>query len=191
MRFSFLISALFLWQLSQAQNDPQVESTKDHNSKRTWISVKAGYNRSDISGTDSNGDKTGYVGGELYGGFAVEWMLNKKWYLESELLFSWTDDYHFLEIPLHVKYLLAKKWSVFLGPKLDFLVDNVADDFDVYHKFKTLGVSLDMGVQFDIYRRFFTEARYSHGFTEQVTDYFLDINNGKRSTLRVGVGYRF
>ena len=81
---------------------------------------------------------------------------------------------------------------MFLGPKLDILVDNLASDLDnSYNKFKTLGISADMGVQFEIYRRFFAETRYSYGFTEQVNDYFLDINNGKRNTFRVGIGYRF
>ncbi|MBL7740583.1 MAG: PorT family protein [Chitinophagaceae bacterium] len=166
--------------------------TKDHEyTGKAKIGFKAGFNRSHVKGHDLSGAKTGYIGGELYAGFFFDIGLSRSWSIENELLFSWTNDYHFIEIPVHLKYAFARKWSAFGGPKLDVIVDNDNDPFESGYQFRNFGVSAELGLQHNILRRFFAEIRYARSFTKQVTDLFLDIYDGKRNTFRAGVGIVF
>lgn len=166
--------------------------TKDHKyAGKTSIGFKGGFNRSHVKGRDLSGSKIGYIGGELYGGFFSDIGLSRTWSLENELLFSWTNDYHFIEIPVHLKHVFDRKWNVFAGPKLDVIVDNDNSPYESNYRFKNFGVSAELGLQYNILRRFFAEARYARSFTSQVTDLFLDIHDGKRSTLRIGLGIAF
>ena len=159
--------------------------------KKTTFGVKGGVNFSDIIGVDSNGEKTGYVGTEIYGSLFADTELSEKWNLENELLFSYTDDYHFLEIPIHLKYKFAQDWNFLFGPKLDFILDNDNDPFESAYRFKNFGISFEFGTQYSISKRVFAELRYSKGLTKQIDDLFLDINGGKRNTLRIGIGLKF
>jgi hypothetical protein len=157
--------------------------------RTTEFGFKAGFNRSQISGRDSDQKNTGYIGGELYAGFFSETTLNKRLGLGSELLFSWTDDYHFVEIPLLLKYRVATRWSLFAGPKLELLVDN--DNNDDRYQFNNAGVAAEGGLQFKFGRSFIAEVRHSRSFIRQVDDLFLDINAGRRNTTRIGIGIMF
>lgn len=157
--------------------------------RTTEFGFKTGFNRSQISGKDSDQKRTGYIGGELYAGFFSETTLNKRLSLASELLFSWTDDYHFVEIPLLLKYRVAKRWSLFAGPKLELLVDN--DNNDDRYQFNNAGVPAEGGLQFRFGRSFIAEVRHSRSFIRQVDDFFLDINGGRRNTTRIGIGIMF
>lgn len=153
----------------------------------TSIGFKAGMNRSIINGHELNGTKTGYVGLELYLAFFADTELSTRWRFENEILYSFTDDYHFIEIPLHVKYSIFKGTFVFLGPKLDMIVSN---DDEIYD-FNNFGVSIEPGIQYEITKRIISEIRYSMGLMKQINDFALDIYDGRRNTLRLGLGFRF
>jgi len=153
----------------------------------TSFGFKGGINRSVINGHELNGTKTGYDGVELYGAFFADTELNTRWRFENEILYSFTDEYHFIEIPLHVKYSIIKKGYVFLGPKLDMIVNN---DDEIYD-FNNFGLSIDLGFQYDITSRIISEIRYSKGLTKQINDFALDIYDGRRNTIRLGLGFRF
>ena len=157
----------------------------------TRFGLKGGLNHSIVNGVELTGAKTGYIGNELYGSFFSDARMTKKLNLENELLFSWTDDYHFIEIPVHVKYRFTDKWSAFVGPKLDFIADNDNDPNESRFKFRNFGVSGELGVQYNIRNWCFAETRYSESFVKQITDQFLDINNGRRNTFRAGLGITF
>ena len=159
--------------------------------KKTTFGFKGGLNKSIVDGNEPDGTKTGYIGYELYGSFFADTELNSVLNLENEILFSYTDDYHFIEIPVHLKYRVKQKWFVFVGPKLDFIADNDNDDFEAGYRFKNFGVSGEIGVQYHFAKRFFAETRYSRSFTSQIDDLVLDIYNGKRHTLRFGLGIKF
>lgn len=161
------------------------------NQKMTVFGFKGGYNKSILKGNELDGSKTGYIGYELYGGFFSDTSLNKNLSFEQELLFSYTDDYHFIEFPFHLKHKVFTKGTVFIGPKLDFIADNDNDYFESRYKFKNFGISADFGTQYNFSKRFFVEIRYSKSFTEQVDDLDLDIYGGKRNTFRVGLGVKF
>lgn len=191
MRLLLLTLAIFgLLPLSAQETTPRklTPETKDH--KKTFgtrAGFKAGFNRTHIRGVETDGDKTGYIGGELYAGFFGESRFSERLSIGYELLFSWTDDYHYIEIPLHLKYHLNERWSTFAGPRIDVIVDRDDDFYD----FKRVGMSAELGGQFNIKSWLFAEARYCKGFTKQVDNFFLDINSGRRNTLRLGLGLRF
>ena len=158
---------------------------------KTTFGFKGGLNNSELKGFDLSGQKTRYSGIELYASLFSDTELNKTLNLQNELLFSWTDVYHFIEVPIHIKYTLSSKFKVFAGPKLDFILD---DDDNFQHKdfqFKNFGISVEVGTQFKLTKRFFTEIRYSKSFTEQIDDSFLGIYQGKRNALRAGLGINF
>jgi hypothetical protein len=158
-----------------------------HDKKLTPFGLKTGLNRSVINGKELDGTATGFVGVELYASFFVDNELNKKWRLENEILFSFTDDYHFIEIPIRLKYQVYKRTLLTVGPKLDFVLNN---DDEIYD-FNNFGVSIEMGMQYELTKRIISEFRYSVGLLPQVNDFALDIYDGKRNTLRLGLGYRF
>jgi hypothetical protein len=161
--------------------------------KPTYMGLKIGYNNSNMSGKDSNGEASGLLGNEFYLSLFKDTQLKEQLSLQTELLFSFTSDYHFIEIPITMKFKIYKKLDVFLGPKLDFLLDNDNDRNEApYYLFRNFGVSADFGIQYPLSDHFFAEMRYSIGFTEQLTrDVQLDINNATRNTFRIGVGYKF
>ncbi|MBX2895580.1 MAG: porin family protein [Cyclobacteriaceae bacterium] len=161
--------------------------TAQNEKKLTPFGLKAGLNRSVINGKELDGTATGFIGLELYVSFFIENELNKKWRFENEILFSFTDDYHFIEIPLRLKYLIHKKIFLTAGPKLDFVLNN---DDEIYD-FNNFGVSVEMGMQYELTKRIISEFRYSHGLLPQINDFALDIYDGKRNTIRLGLGYRF
>jgi hypothetical protein len=154
----------------------------------TRFGFKAGFNRSDITGKTTNGEKTGYIGGELYAGFFSETIFSPRCKFAQELLFSWTNDYHFIEIPLLVHYRINERWSTFGGLRLDVVADN---DEPGWATFQHVGFSPEAGVQFVFLKRFCAEFRHAAGLIPQVNDHSFDINNGRRNTTRVGVGFYF
>lgn len=155
---------------------------------KSVFGIKGGFNKSIINGHEPDGTKTGLIGYEFYGALFSETQLGRHFSIENELLFSYTDDYHFIEVPVQLKYTFYKKFHVFAGPKLDFIVDN---DQSGMYIFNTFGVSSEVGGQIFLTRKLFFEARYSKGFTRQVNDLALDIYEGKRNTLRFGLGIKF
>lgn len=113
----------------------------------TSFGVKAGINRSIVNGLEPDGTKTGFIGLELYAAFFADTELTTRWRFENEILYSFTDDYHFIEVPLHVKYsFIKKKIFAFLGPKHDMIVSN---DDEIYD-FNNFGISIDIGVQYEL-----------------------------------------
>jgi hypothetical protein len=147
---------------------------------------KAGVNFSDVTGTDFiTQEDSGYAGTALYGGFFVDTKIANKWSIQNELTFSSTDVYSYLELPVLLKRRFTKKWSAFAGPQVAYVFD-YADSVE-----NNFGIGLDFGIQYDLPKDFFIEARYGLGFTEHFNENFLGIENAKRSVLRVGVGIKF
>lgn len=161
--------------------------TAQHDKKLTPFGLKAGLNRSVVNGKELDGTATGFIGLELYVSFFIDNELNKKWRFENEILFSFTDHYHFIEIPLRMKYQIHKKIILTAGPKLDFILNND----DAIYDFNNFGVSVEMGMQYELTKRIISEFRYSLGLLPQINDFVLDIYDGRRNTIRLGLGYRF
>lgn len=154
--------------------------------KPTIFGLKIGFNNSVINGIELDGDKTGLVGYELYASLFSNSKLNEKLNLENEILFSYTDDFIFMEFPIHLKYKIRDLWSILFGTKIDFIPTE-----NINSKYKPMGVSAELGVQYDINKRYFAELRVSKGFTKQIDDFILEIYDGKRNTFRFGLGVNF
>ncbi|MEJ7821739.1 MAG: hypothetical protein WKF85_05415 [Chitinophagaceae bacterium] len=195
MKNLLLLVLLFLFVSGYGQNELRTIKGSVHPEKGkmniTIFGFKGGYNKSIIRGLDTKRERIGYIGNELYGAFFADTKLNEKLNFENELLFSWTNDYHFIEVPLHLKYLFTPKWSAFAGLKLDIIADNDNDPIERYYRFRNVGGSVELGAQFNIIKRLFVETRYSRGLVNQITDLSFDINNAKRNTFRFGAGIRF
>jgi hypothetical protein len=157
--------------------------------KKSWFGIKGGFNHTVINGVETNGSKTGFVGSTVYGGLFTENHIGSTTLLINELLFSWVNDWHFIEATFHLKQMLNERAAAFLGPKLDFAADN----FDSQKKSKSalVGISIETGAQFYFTKKIFAEGRYSVGLSRQFRDQFFDINDGRRNNLRFGVGFRF
>lgn len=155
--------------------------------KKTALGFKGGLNQSHVNATELNGLKSGYSGTELYGGFFADTRISKRFHFGNELLFSFTDDYHFIEMPFHLKYNIVEKWNILAGPKLDYIVD----EDDVWYDFKQSGLSGEVGSQFRINKLFFAEIRYARSFTRQIDSDFFEFYGGRRNTFRVGLGINF
>ena len=118
--------------------------------KKSIFGSKGGLNKSYIVAEN----KDFYTGVELYAGLFIDTNLKEKLNIQNEILFSYTYDYHFIEIPILLKYNLSKKWSFFVGPKLDFIIDDDNDYFEYGYQFKNFGVSGVFGGQYDFTKRF-------------------------------------
>ncbi len=152
---------------------------------KTTFGIKAGSIGSPATRVDRS--KINGIQG-LYGGIYLNTRFHKKWSFQNEVDFSITNGYLFIEVPMVLKYHINDKWSVFMGPKLDILLNNDLKYFGDTD-FKTYGISAEIGIQYNISKRFFIEARYSYSFSKQINFKHFPSNN--RTTFRIGIGYRF
>jgi hypothetical protein len=157
--------------------------------QRISLGFKGGLNKSTINATDNDGSKSGYTGLELYGGFFADTRLTSKFNLGTELLFSFTESFHFIELPLHLKYTINEKWNAMAGPKLDFIADGSWDYQE--DKFKRFGVSAEIGSQYRLNQLFFVELKYANGLTPQINSRWMSFYDGRRNTIRLGLGLNF
>jgi len=162
----------------------QAQESDSFIKNKTTFGIKGGLNFSHLSNVSKS---ESYSGIELYGSLFSETRFSKKSRFQNELVFSYTDGYHYLEFPFLLKYHFNDKWAVFAGPKLDFILDN---DFEyVDQNFKTLGISAVIGVEYKVSKKFFAEATYNFGFTKQIQT--QNLYSTTRKTFRISLGYRF
>ena len=161
--------------------------------------------------TTTFGVKGGYLAGALgsvddfrsgiYLGLFAETRFNTRWSLNYEILVAGRfkgKEIPDFEIPIHIKYHITNRWSVFAGPKLD--VSSVKRFPLSTVDRNAIGVSFEIGAQYNINKHFFIEGRYSQGFTDQYGDFrFPNCSGGipvevgtlDPKTFRLGIGYRF
>ncbi len=179
--------------LSQSQGKPKKtffsQALSTDRRKTINLGFKGGLNKSTINATDIDGSSSGYTGLELYGGFFADTRLSSKLNLGAELEFSFTESFHFIELPLHLKYNIKEKWNVMAGPKLDFIADGSMDYEE--DKFKRFGLSAEIGSQYQLNQLFFVELKYAYGLTPQINSQWMSFYDGTRNTLRLGLGVNF
>ncbi len=151
--------------------------------------IKGGYNHTVINGVETNGGKTGFVGSTIYGSLFGEMGIDENKFLGAELLYTWVNDWNFIEIPVHFREMVSRQISIFAGPKLDIAADRI--DSTKESRSRLIGISAEAGGQYDVSRHLFAEVRFSVGISKSFNDQFFDINNGRRNNFRFGVGYRF
>ena len=173
------IFVLFVFNL-QAQNDD------DFIKNKTTFGIKGGLNFSHLR----SGDSLNISDLNIYVGLFSETRFSKKWSFQSELLYSSTVGYRFIEIPLTFKYHITDKWSVFAGPSLDFAIEN---DRNIDNRqVEPLGLSAVVGTQYNLSKKFFIEGRFNLALTNQINTPFDNPSTSFfRNVFRFGIGYRF
>ncbi|PQJ31700.1 hypothetical protein BST92_07075 [Nonlabens arenilitoris] len=159
---------------------------RNENIGSSRFGYKMGVNFSNVTGIDElSGADSGYAGTELYGGLFIDTRISENWNLQNEATFSFTDEFLFLEIPVLFKRKVGNNFWAFGGPKAQ-LVTNETTSVT-----RNVGLGVDFGLQYDLPKDFFIEARYGIGLSEQIGSDFLGFTNGKRNVLRIGVGIKF
>ena len=164
----------------------QAQELNTKTKRETTFGIKSGFISSSYTNSVSLNKPRG-VG--FYGGLFSETRFNKKWSFQNEVNFTITEGNIFIEIPLFLKYHINDKWSVFMGPKMDFLVTDSSRHYFGEGNYKTLGISAEIGVQYNLSEKLFIEGRYSHSFTNQLE--YKKFDTRKRKTLRIGLGFKF
>lgn len=178
----FLLNALFL--LLSISAFPQDYPLK--------FGIKAGWNYSNVNAIDEIGKPSGYLSGiidEAYGGFLIEKQISTKSYIQATPTVSYTDAVTFIELPVYYKYNFYKKFSLLVGPKLNYIPDEQYNNF--YYFRKRLGVSGDIGIDYKISTHFTLEGTFSKGFTKQYDDLVLTFYEARRDVYRIGITYYF
>lgn len=130
----------------------------------------------------------GYYGLTVYEKFLPEIQLGTNLSVRSQMVFSYTENYHFIQLPLHVRYQLNDKWSVFTGPKLDTFLDRTGRYGDAFNAF---GTAIDVGLRYDATENIFAEISYSYSLSNQSTNAAYPFYAGQKSTLQIGSGFKF
>jgi len=170
-----LVPVLFLFQSVCAQDDNLFQKNS------TTFGFKLGLDETFVWNSSKTVNRLGY-----YGGLFAETRLSRKFGLQYEIRYSRYNDagenvLNFIEIPVVAKYYFNDKVNIFLGPRLDFLVDSS----DGHNNFTP---AVEVGVQYNFSRSFFMEAAYSISSESQI---YSDGNNGgTRTNLRLGLGFK-
>lgn len=172
-------------------------NSHENTQRKTTFGIKAGLNATDLDYYDT----TIYVEGRMkeeiedgvvYVSLFSETAFNDRWSIGNEITYVHQKEVGFIEIPVLLKYRLLKNFQVFAGPKLDLAVTNSTNktEWDVK---QTLGISAEIGVQYNLGKHWFVECRYGYGFTDMLSRAPENIRlpESNRSTLKLGIGYRF
>ena len=180
-----LLSVLF-FSMTIMAHAQQTETSKN-NEKQTTFGFKTGLNHTQLNlHEDPYNEKNKTVGAEVYVGLFSSSKLNEKLNIENEVLVLANLAHIFIELPIHLKYNFHDKWSVLIGPKIDFSRFKINKTLQ-----RGMGMSAEIGFQYKINKKYFTEIRYAKGVTGHFDDLNNDLLDGKRNTLRLGLGINF
>jgi len=151
------------------------------------FSILAGLNQTSISkSSDSNSSFRGtYSDLEWYAHFNTDLSFNEHWGGVIGIGIATADQTTFLELPIVLTYNFNEKWKVFLGSQGDFILNEASDT--VYYKHA--GLSGVLGIEYYIIPQIFIDLRTTRGIVEQIK--IENQYGGKRSTFRLGIGYKF
>lgn len=123
-------------------------------------------------------------------GFFLESELDDSFSILVEANYTRPFGISFVEMPVLLRYRLTDKINVFSGLKLSYL----ANDRNVLSRNPNpFGLSIVLGGQYNINSKWFIDARYSHGLTEQI-NFTPELGTHAKSTMNsfsFGLGYRF
>ena len=157
------------------------DSTSVDNNKFNF-GLRHGYSLSNISNSYNSVSET-----SLFIGAFFETKLSDKLSLQIETNYSRSS---LLEIPLLLKYRITNKFQLYSGPQLDLsLGNNNRNGFED----ENFGASLIFGLQYNMSKHWFVEARYTYGISDQfIFNEFSTIPSfGNKQSFGVGLGYKF
>ncbi|MDB2462631.1 PorT family protein [Algibacter sp.] len=105
-----------------------------------------------------------------YGGMFLDFELDERFSIQPELLYIGLNDFHFLNTPIYIKYEVANKLDVLVGPSINYFFDFFTSK---------LKIRADLSTAYNITSALDLHIKYTIGFQE-ITP------NG----LFVGVGYK-
>lgn len=172
---------LFTLLLAFSITNINAQDLNDTNPKTFEFGIRHGYTTWDVATNDAS-----YSTIHLSLGVFAEANISEKFGIRLETNYSRNG---LLEIPLLLKYKITNKFEIFGGAELDFSFDsnNLFED-------KQFGGALVLGAQYNINKKWYIDARYIHGVTDQFA-VFNGVggtpNFGKRQSFNFGVGYKF
>lgn len=194
MKKSLLSIALFVFALSSL-------------SAQTKFGVKSGYYDIRLKGEAYIDEQTisssnlEYNSG-FYVGLLAEFALSERFFIQPEINYARNldaRDFSFmnsskqsldqLNLPVLAKYKIGKKFKVFAGPNMTFLLNNTSNN---WWELKTFSLSVNYGASFDITKKLSIELRFNNGFQNIVkpktqNPYF----SGKLRGCQIGLSYSF
>ena len=117
-------------------------------------------------------------------GLLADYAVSEKFHVQPELVFNAIDNLSSLVMPIMAKYYATDKLNIQAGPTFSYLLEDSQDDYTNF------GLSLGVGMGYDINDKWLVEGRYNF----QVNDYYTGDASGVSSKLNLftlGVGYRF
>ena len=171
------------------------------NAQETKFGVKAGLNLSSFSGeSDLQVRPSFYVGG------LVEIKINEKFSVQPELVYSsqgtkykndsdYTSKVDYLNIPVMAKYLVAKGFSIEVGPQIGF-VTSAQDTYkglsqDTKEYISSTDFSLGFGAGYDVTENINIGLRYNVGLTKVNKTSSPGSSDIKNSVFQIGAAYKF
>lgn len=185
-----------------------------HSFGQIQVGIKGGLNLSNVKNIIStdNTMKAGFNGGLL-----AEIRISRKFLIRPELLYSAKGCQfpstssssggilylNYISIPILGGFRLTDRFTVFLGPEFDFLnlAHSTSDrtSYNVSKNFRKFDLAADLGLTYNINKRFGAEIRYSYGLKDlanvEYTDYAGNVighgTAGRIGVFQLGLFYEF
>ena len=171
------------------------------NAQETKFGLKAGLNLASFSGnSDFTTRPSFYIGG------LVEIKVSEKFSVQPELVYSsqgtkfksdsdYTTKLDYLNIPVMLKYFVAKGFSIEAGPQIGFVM-SAQDTYkgvteDVKASVNTTDFSLGFGAGYDVTENINIGLRYNVGLTKINKNSNPGFNDIKNSVFQIGAAYKF
>jgi opacity protein-like surface antigen len=132
------------------------------------------------------------LGYQFYEGGFTSTKISNKLHLEFGLLHTNIDAYKIIEIPILLKQDFGNKFHAFFGSKFNVVINNGLSTLQFPDQASSnFGVSLELGLQYDVNQNFMLEMRYSLPINAQQSNYpsIMDFNSS--GLFRLGSGYKF
>ncbi len=156
----------------------------------TRFGIRGGVDFNSIDAIDRiNSRDSGFAGTYGYGSLFADTRISEQWNLQVEMGVAFAGDSYLLaENALLFKRRISERFLVLGGPKVQYLL---SADSSTLRASNTIGLSLALGLQYDINDNIFLEARYSRGLSNQFNDPNFEFESGKLNSLQIGVGFKF
>jgi opacity protein-like surface antigen len=160
-------------------------------SQNSKFGVKAGFNNLTIKASASDENTISDDGSGFYVGLFTDINLDDKLSIQPELQFTLAsqdgESVKSLALPIMLKYQVASKFSLLVGPQLEYLLE---EETELINEF---GIGLGAGLSFDITEKLFADGRYVFGLSNRFNDDLVPDEDVKLkfNYIQVGLGYKF
>ena len=186
MKHLLLIASFLTLTISNitAQESKQKENKKTTFGTVLGLNLHTSLKLTGVTSSNSNNSYSENI--KYYGGFFVNRKLSERFNLQFEALYLSGVHNDFIETPIMFNYSLNKKFEVYLGGQVNYMLVSKNEVFN------RLGFALNIGLRYDISKKWFIDARYIHRFSE-LKQSFINSSNYQKSfsSFRLGIGYRF